>query len=133
MLKRGQIIYKAFIIIIVSVTILAAFTSAGKSYGSQDAFYKLALARDIALTIDTLYGISGNVEYNYPNIVSGYDIEISQNIIKVYVTGNKADTTQASYRYAGIASNLLKTEIKNQKKLKFEERDNTITITGVPE
>src|SRR3989344_3720260 len=95
--KRGQLVYKALLVIIASGIVVTAFLAAGKSYGSQEAFYKLAVARDLALTIDLIYGLPGNIEYIYPNDISDYDIEVKDSLVKVY------------------SHNLGKTEIYNQK------------------
>ena len=84
MQKRGQLVYKALIVILASALVITGFLQAGKSYGSQEAFYKLAVAKDLALTIDLIYAFPGDIVYIYPNDVSGYYIKIKQNTIKVY-------------------------------------------------
>lgn len=127
--KRGQIIYKALVVIIGSALIIAGFLQAGKSYGSQEAFYKLAIAKDLALTIDLLYALPGDLEYTYPNDVSGYIIEVKGNTVKVS-TGNQ-DKTFGLYIFVGINQDMINAEIKNQKFVKLEKINNKIRITGV--
>ena len=131
--KRAQIVYKALVVIIGGALIIAGFVQAGKSYGRQEAFYKLAVAKDVALTIDLLYGMPGDVSFTYPNDVSGYDVEIRDSIVKIYDTGSANDLTSQSYNYAGIDKDPLSISIKNQKFLKFEKSNGKIKIRGVPE
>ena len=132
MKKRGQLVYKALVVIVGSALIIAAFVQAGKSYGSQEAFYKLAIAKDLALTIDLLYALPGNVEYVYPNDVSRYDIELRDNKVTIYDTNQgRLDTNQKSYNYVGSETNSINAYIKNQKSVKFDKINSAIIVTGV--
>ena len=133
MKKRAQTVYEALVIIICGALIIAGFVQAGKSYGRQEAYYKLAVAKDIALTIDLLYGMPGDVSFKYPNDVVGYDIEIRNNVVKIYHTGSANDLTSQSYTFAGIDKDPLSITIKNQKFLKFEKSNGRIKISGVQE
>ena len=130
--KRGQLVYKALVVIIGSALIITGFLQAGKSYASQEVFYKLAIAKDLALTIDLLYSLPGDIKYVYPNGVSGYDIEIGENKVTVYDTNQgKLDTNQKSYNYVGSESYPVNAYIKNQKFVKFEKTNSVITISGI--
>lgn len=132
MKKRGQLVYKALVVIIGSALIIAGFLQAGKSYASQEAFYKLAVAKDLALTIDLLYAIPGNVEYTYPNDISGYDIEIRDNKVMIYdANQGRLDLNQKSYNYVGSETNPINAYVKNQKFVKFEKINSAIIVTGV--
>ena len=130
--KRGQLVNKALIVIIASAIVIMAFISAGKAYGSQEAFYKLAVARDLAITIDLMYSLPGNIEYVYPNDVSGYDIEVSDFSVKVYKhkTG-KLDPTIAKHSFVGTDYDNLNAEIKGKRFVKLEKAERNIKITGV--
>ncbi len=127
--KRGQLIYKALVVIIGSALIIAGFLQAGKSYGSQEAFYKLAIAKDLALTIDLIYGLQGDIVYIYPNDLSSYHIEVKENTVKV--STDNQDKTFGLYTFVGIDQDILNVEIKNQKFVKLEKISNKIKITGV--
>ena len=129
MKKRGQLIYKELIVIIGSALIIVGFIQAGKSYGNQEAFYKLAVAKDLALTIDLMYALPGDIEYTYPNDVSGYEIEIKGNVVKVYT--NNQDKTFGQYNFAGSANYFINVNIKNQKFIKLEKINDRIKISGV--
>lgn len=132
--KRGQLVYEALLVMIASGIIIAAFVSAGKSYGSQEAFYKLAVARDLALTIDLLYGLPGDVIYAYPNDVSDYYIEVNENTIKIYNKKlGKQDPTVAKHSLAGLGTYTINKQIKDKKFVRLEKFDNEIKITGVDE
>ena len=130
--KRGQLVYKALLVIIASGIVVTAFLAAGKSYGNQEAFYKLAVAKDLALTIDLMYGLPGNIQYTYPNDVSEYDIEVKDNNIKVYNHNfGRTDPTFASYSFAGIDKDIINSDVKGKKFIHIEKTGESIKITGV--
>lgn len=130
--KRGQLVFKALIVIIASAIVIVAFLQAGKSYGSQEAFYKLAVARDLALTIDLMYSLPGYIEYKYPNDISGYNIKVENN--RVIVSESKStDVTPGSHGFAGISSDEFKASVEGKKFVKLSKAGNKIIITGVDE
>jgi len=134
MKKRGQLVYESLLVIIASVIIISAFIQAGKSYGSQTAFYKLAVARDLALTIDLVYALPGNMQYVYPNDISGYDLDIIGNTIRIYDRKlGSQDTTPASHHFAGLVTDIINVQIKGGKFVRIEKTDNKLIITGVNE
>ena len=131
MKKRGEIVYKGLLVIIVSAVIVIIFVEAGKSYGNEEAFYKLAVAKDLALTINTIYSLQGNVEYTYPNDVFDYDVEISENTILVYSHSlGKSDPTRASYGFAGISLDPINAKIEAKKFITFLKSEGRIKIAG---
>ena len=133
MKKRGQLVYKALISVIVSAIVVVAFVMAGKTYGNQEAYYKLAIAKDLALTIDLIYALPGDIEYVYANDVSAYGIEIKNNYVKVYdYKLGKMDPTAASYNYAGIGNDAINADIKGLKFVKLSKKHGQIKIIGVP-
>ena len=132
MKKRGQLVYKAVIVIIASAMVILAFIKAGTSYGNQKAFYKLAIAKDLALTIDTITEIPGDIELTYPNDVSGYDIEFKTNTVSVYEhSSGKLDPLIASYNYALPKKYSLNVVVQNADLVKFSKIGDTITVSGI--
>lgn len=129
--KRGSIVYKTLTVIIASGLIIYVFVNAGISFGSQEAFYKLAIARDLALMIDLIYGLPGDLQFTYPNDVSNYNIEIKNNVVKIYNPLSIADPTARSHSFAGVSSDSPSAEIKAKKFVRLQKVDNKITITGV--
>ena len=131
MKKRGQLVYKALIVIIASAIVIFAFVKAGTSYGNQEAFYKLAVAKDIALTIDLMYALPGDIEYVYPNDISAYGIEVKDNNVRVYnFKLGKNDPTAAAYTYAGMSDDAIRADINGQKFAKLSKTSNQIKIIG---
>ena len=59
--KKSSIVLKAMAVSILSIFVVVTFLQAGKAYGSQDIFFKSALARDLAIMIDALYALPGDV------------------------------------------------------------------------
>mgnify|MGYP001615738537 FL=1 len=134
MKKRGQLIYKALLVIIASSVVILAFTSAGKSYGNREPFYKLALAKDIAITIDLMYSLPGDIKYIYPNDLSKYDVELTQNTVTVYShKSGRQDITIASYGFAGIEKDTINARIMAKKYMVLEKIYGHIRISGVDE
>lgn len=133
MKKRGQLlIQKAILVLLTSAIIIIALLQAGKTYGSQEAFYKLAVAKDLALTIDLMYALPGNLQYTYPNDISGYDIKIKENTIKVYKHDlGISDPTSAIYSFVGLGTDSINIKIKGSQFIRLEKIDNHITIKGV--
>ena len=132
MKKKGQLVNKALIVLITSAIVIIAFYSAGKTYGNKEAFYKLAVAKDIALTIDYLYSIPGNIEFIYPNDISGYDIEIRDDSVRVYQhNSGSLDTTAGIYWYVGTSYDKINIFISGPKYVKLEKTGNSIEATGL--
>ena|SRR3989344_9388865 len=132
MKKRGQLVNKALIVIITSAIVILAFYSAGKTYGNKEAYYKLAVAKDIALTIDYLYSVPGDIEFIYPNDISGYDIEIRESSVRVYQHGSgKLDVTAGIYGYVGTSYDKINTFVSGPKYIELEKTGNTIEAIGL--
>lgn len=132
MKKRGQLVNKALIVVITSAIVIIAFYSAGKTYGNKEAYYKLAAAKDIALTIDYLYSVPGDVEFIYPNDISGYDVEIRDGSVRVYQHGSgKLDVTAGIYEYVGTSYDQINTFVSGPKYIKLKKTGNTIEAIGL--
>lgn len=128
MKKRGQLVYKALIIIIASAIIILAFIEAGKSYGSQDAYYKLAVAKDLALLIDGMYATSGDVKIMYGRDLSKYTVAVNGNIVKIYKTSlGVADVTAGQYKFFG--NEIANAQIENPRQLIIAKANDKITLS----
>jgi len=130
MKKRGALPLKYLYRLIAFFVIIGIFTYAGRIYGSGEAYYKLAIAEDLALTIDLIYSVPGNVVYVYPNEITGYDVEFKDSTVTVYDNTIPKDPLPASYNFAGISGDKLDSLIKKPVYLRFEKTGNKITITG---
>ena len=129
MKKRAQLVYKALVVIIASALVFLSFLQAAKEYGNQEAYYKLAVAKDLALTINLMYALPGNIEFTYPNDVSGYDIKIKENTIRIYY--GEGDKVVGIYTYAGTDKDSINVHIKNSDLIKLKKINDNIIITGV--
>ncbi len=127
-----QLTYKILFVTIVSVILIGVFKSTGEAYGNEETFYKLAIAKDLALTIDVMYSAPGDFEYVYQNEVSGYDIEIKDNIVKVFKhNSGKQDPTIGISTFAGIESDIPNLFIQNEKYVKLKKINNKLQLEGV--
>jgi len=132
--KRGQLVYKALISIIASAIVVIAFIAAGKTYGNQEAYYKLAVAKDLALVIDLMYSLPGDIEYVYATDVFAYGIEIKNGNVRVYdYSLGKLDPTAASYNYVGFGSDAINANINGLKFVKLSKINGKVIVTGVLE
>lgn len=131
--KRGQFIpYRYLLGAIVSILILVSFLYAGRTFGNQKAYYKAAVAKDIAVAIDLIYGLPGDIEFKYPNDVSDYVIEIKDNLVRVYdkKLGN-LDPTLASYNFVGISRETLNSNVQGKKFVKIVKVNDRVNVMGV--
>ncbi len=132
MTKRGQLIFKPLSEIILSAALIIIFLSATKSYASQEVFHKLAIARDLALTLDVVSGLHGDLEYTYPNEVSDYYIEIKENAIKVYSSKlGDLDPTPGIHNFVPTGNEQVNINIKSKKFIRIDKIGSSIKITGV--
>lgn len=133
MQKKSQLlVYKYLILSVISAIVVIVFLNAGKSFGSQDAHYKLAVAKDLALTIDIVYSLPGDIEFIYPNELSDYDIEVTNNLVRIYSHRLGAlDPTQASHDFVGISRESINVQIKGQKHIKLIKKDGSLNIIGI--
>lgn len=132
MQKRGLIVLRALAGLVASAIIIYVLVSAGTAYGAQEVFYKLAIARDLALTIDIMYALPGNLEFTYPNDVSGYHIEIKGNLVRIYSSNTDTlDPTAASYSFVSSGGDVIDALVKEKRFVKLEKIGNKISITGV--
>lgn len=100
--KKGDFTLKALILLIISVMVVVAFYQGGFSYGNMDAYYKISVAKDIALIVDSAYALPGDVELNYNNNLSKYSVIVDGNIVKVYSKSFGAvDFTGGEYKFFG--------------------------------
>ena len=132
MQKRGQFPYRYLFGALIGILILTSFLYAAKTVGNQKAYYKAAVARDIAIAIDLAYGLPGNIEFKYPNDVSGYGIEIKNNLVKVYdIKLGTFDPVSASYNFAGINKESLNSNIQGKKFVKITKAEGRLNVVGV--
>ena len=132
MKKRGSIVANAMIVIIISALIVASFYNIGEAYGTEEVFYKFAVAKDLAIHLDLIYSLPGDIEYIYPNDVSKYDVELKDNKVSVFDhNSNKLDPTIGVYEFVGISSDKPEFMAQGQKFVKISKSKNKISITGV--
>ena len=132
MKKRGEeLSLLALLVLIASAVVFGVLVYKGYSYGSQHEYYRIAVARDLALTIDSMYSVSGDVDYIYPSDVSGFGIKIKDNLVNVYDTNY--NLLPSSYHFAGFASDKIDAAVEGAKFVRLEKTGNKIKITGVKE
>lgn len=132
MKKKGQLVYKALLVMIASGMVIAAFVAAGKSYGTQEAYYRLAVARDLALTIDLVYALPGDLQFTYTNDVSDYDIMIKWDRVTVHnYKAGTLDPIAPWYNFVGIDKDTIDAEVIGHKFVKIEKINGKVKILGV--
>lgn len=129
MKKRGQLIYKALAVIVVSAFIVLFFPYIGKVYGSGEAYSKLAVAKDLALLIDTLYAYPGEMHVVYSVDLTGYTLKISSKEVIIYDSDiGEIDPTSATYKFVKTDEKIIETKIESPTSLAFDKKNNEIKI-----
>ena len=129
MKKRGQLIYKALIVVIIAAFIAFFFPYVGKVYGGGEAYSKLAVAKDLALLVNTLYAYLGDSYVVYSVDLDGYTIKISSDKIIVYDSEiGEIDPTAGIYKFIKTDEKIIEAEIKDPKSLAFDKSNNEIKI-----
>lgn len=130
--KRGQLVLKAVIDLIISAAIIFAFPYIGQSFGSGDVYKKEIVAKEIALIIDSLYAYPYDIVVYYEQDLTGFIIEISNDEVIVYsITSNgyDSDLTYKKYKFFQTGDNVIKAKLESPKRIKFEKQTNQLTIT----
>lgn len=130
MAKRGQLVIKALIILIVSAILIILYPSVGETFGKRDVYKKVVTAREIALIIDALYSYPYDVAVSYEKDLTGLIVEISGENIFVYDSrfSRNLDPTLAAYRFYPTGPNKIDAKLENAKNLKFEKIKNELII-----
>lgn len=111
---------------IISALIVVSFIMAGRAYGKQEIYFKVAVAKDVAFLIDSLYSTPGDVEFIYPQEMPGFGIKISDNKVTVF-KHSALDSAAASYSYAGI-NDKIDTQIECSNKIMFLKKGEVISL-----
>ncbi len=99
MKKRGQLLYKFGMEILVAAIVVLTFLGISYKYGSGEAIAKLRIARDIGLMIGGMYSVPDEINtlITYSEDTSKFDIIIKDNIVRVSSEVN--DITEGSYNF----------------------------------
>lgn|SRR3989338_3010541 len=84
MQKRGSLVYKALITLILSAIIVTSFVTIGNQYGSEEAAHKQAIANDLALIFTEMQAMPGDLTLAYGQDTARYGIRVSGTSILVY-------------------------------------------------
>jgi len=129
MKKRGQLVYKALIVIVISAFIALFFPYVGKVYGSGEVYSKLAVAKDLALLVDTLYAYPGDMHIVYSTDLTGYTLKVNSNEIIIYDSDiGEIDPTAGIYNFVKSDEKIIEAEIENPISLVFDKKDDEIKI-----
>lgn len=129
MQKRGQLVLKAIIVLLVAGILIVTFPKIGKSFGTFEAYKKAIASREIALILDTLYAYPYDSVIYYNEKLEGLTIEVSENKVKVFSSGYKADPTRAEYNYLPTGTKKINAVLENPKRIRFEKKGDTLTLT----
>ncbi len=99
-MNKKSMAFWFFIEIIAGIVAALVLTWAAVSYAEGTIFVKTKIARDIALEVNTLYAVPGEVYLKYPQNLSIYRVEFDddKDLVWVYEEG---DILKPSYPYSG--------------------------------
>jgi hypothetical protein len=118
MKKRGQIVLKYLVDIVIGATVLLFFLYVAKAWGSGEVFYTARLARDSSLLYDALYSVPGNAFISYnPERIGDYYVTLKHDTI-IFSQTPDAQTGISSY-FTPYSINLKTITLKPQQQLFF--------------
>ena len=130
MIKRGQIVLKFTIILIISAVVIISFVNIGQAYGKGTVYRKTIAAREIPLIIDALYSYPYDSIVYYNKDLSGLTVEIIDGKVKVYdsksIVGK--DMTSRQYGFFPTGQNKIEAKLEDPKNIRFEKKNNIIVI-----
>lgn len=134
--NRKSLAYKALIRTIIGIMVIGGFLMAGKAYADKDVFFKLAVAKDIGMIIETLIALPGDAHIEYPTNMKGYGIIVSNEEVKVFSSkAGLLDPASARYGLSSAEGMDLKTEesgtakeIRNAKRIFIIKSGNRIVV-----
>lgn len=134
--KKSALVLKALAVSLLCVFLYVAFVQAGRAFGSQDKFFKIALARDVAIAMDALYALPGDAYIEYPVDMNpadfrGYGIKVTPNKVEVFSSDiGEHDVTAATYDFTGVEGSDPSVVIPNPDKLIIKKGGNNIILMG---
>ena len=128
--KKSQIVLKYIFVVILIILILYSFIEGGKSRGKKIDQFKLGVAKDIALFVNTLYSTNGDVKYIYQNNIKGYGVQISGGVVSVF-KGDISDGTIGRYTYVEMEGIKANAQVNNVDYLQIEKIRNEIKLSSV--
>lgn len=131
MAKRGQIVVKFIIILMVSAAIILIYPYIGEKFGKGDAYKKTTIAREIALIIDALYSYPYDAVVYYDRDMTGLNLEITEGKAVIYDSiflSKNLDPTHAEYRFFTTGNTNPNIKLENPKKLRIEKTKNNLVI-----
>lgn len=122
MQKRGQLLsFKNLIEVLLSFGMIVVFLLAGRALGSGEFHHKASIAQDIALTIEQLHAMPGDVTFYYPQDVSRYTVLANGNTITLSTAALIKDPLQVSATFVGLPMDNAKIEKPTQLLIKKSE------------
>lgn len=127
-MNKKSMAFWFFIEIIVGFAAAWILTAEALNYAEGDIFLKTKIARDVAIEVNTLYAVPGNIYLQYPQNLSNFivDFDENMNVVKVYQSIDP-DIIKPNYPYVGEHISYLKDykvdflDFYKKEKIKFEK------------
>lgn len=130
-MAKGSLIVRAIIFLVVSLVIMSSLIYIGRAFGSGEVYKKTIAAKEIALTIDTLYAYPYDMVVYYEKDLTGLIVEISDNKVAIYnaeFDRKNLDPTFKEYYFIPTNANKISAKLENPKRIKFEKSKDLLTI-----
>ena len=133
MAKRGNIAFKFLMILSISAAILVLYPKLAETYVKGEVTRKAVAAREIALIIDTIYAYPYDITIDYDIELSGFTLEISDQVVTAYDSrlGKILDPSLARYRFFTTDNNNLQFKLESPKKIRFEKIKNKVEVSKI--
>ena len=126
--KNANIPLSVIIELLMSALVIVGFVLAGKAYANGEIYYKLSVARDVGLIIETMQSLPGDIEIDYPADLSRFGIKITGNEISVFKVKEESDPTSASFKFVEMEGVKVTGEVYNIKSLRIIKSKKDISL-----
>lgn len=129
MRKRGQLVYKALVTLILSALIVFSFMSAGKAFGSGEAYFKRAVVEDLALLFEQMQALPGDVIVRYPEDLTDFTIRAEGTEVLIFdAADGPLDPTRTTASFVG--DRMPRQQVSRPDPLVIKKQGNVILLSG---
>ena len=126
--KGNMLVFLAIISVLVAIFVFIAMPKIAESYASGKIALKIVAARDIALTLNTIYAYPYDVKMDYDVDLSDFTVKIADKEVQVSFASLSIDPKPAEYPFVPVGENP-NFILNKPKKIAFGKKEGKLTVT----
>ena len=126
--KGNMLVFLAIISVLVAIFVFIAMPKIAESYASGKIALKIVAARDIALTLNTIYAYPYDVKMDYDVDLSDFTVKIADKEVQVSLASLSIDPKPAEYPFVPVGENP-NFILNKPKKIAFGKKEGKLTVT----